>query len=415
MFKFCRASLKHRQHESQQSATNEVDKMNVLIVVPWDQEYGGVASVVGNLGKYHQSQGHRVIFLHPGETNFLKEKTTKWGFRGFTLKLRKPFHLDHPVRSILAFIGFLPVTVIQLIYLIRRYQISIVNIHYPLDSFICFAICRWLLLCKLVISVHGADLFPAGQRLTKYSYALKFLLFSANAIVAPSQAFLNDVRSLFPKLTTKKATFIHNGVDINKIRQINKKQTFSSHRYILCVAANNPKKAIDVLIRAFASLRDKDEMLKLIIVGDGPLRKQYEELSKSLALQDRIEFAGSKGPAEVSMLINGCEIFVLPSRSEPFGIVIIEAMACERPVVATAVGGIPEIIENGRSGILVEPDNPEALAHALLTLLKNYKLQRTLGKNGYTRVVECFRYEDTGAKYKSLFSDLLNGARKSVV
>jgi len=247
--------------------------------------------------------------------------------------------------------------------------------------------------------------------LSKYANALKFLLFSAHAIVAPSQAFLGDVLSLFPNLA-KKSTFIHNGIDVLKIRQIDKQQTSdNSNRYILCIATHNEKKAIDVLIRAFALLKDKDERLKLIVVGDGPLRNQHEELSKSLAIKDRIEFVGWKNTADVSMYLNGCEIFVLPSRSEPFGIVIIEAMACQKPVVASAVGGIPEIIENGKSGVLVEPDNPDALFNALLTVLKDYNLRSSISINGYKRVVECFRYEHTGAKYVGLFSDLLTGNR----
>jgi glycosyltransferase involved in cell wall biosynthesis len=106
------------------------------------------------------------------------------------------------------------------------------------------------------------------------------------------------------------------------------------------------------------------------------------------------------------MLLEGCEIFVLPSRSEPFGIVIIEAMACARPVVATAVGGIPEIVEQEKTGILVEPNNPPALAEGLRRVLTDNALQRSLAENAYASVMERFCSSHTGTAYETVFASL---------
>jgi glycosyltransferase involved in cell wall biosynthesis len=120
-----------------------------------------------------------------------------------------------------------------------------------------------------------------------------------------------------------------------------------------------------------------------------------------------VTFLGWKGRAQVAELLHGCEVFVLPSRSEPFGIVLLEAMACKKPIIATTVGGIPEIIEDGKTGILVEPDNPDALAKALIALLRNPALRRTIARNGYVTVRERFRCENTGAAYEAAFRNLL--------
>jgi glycosyltransferase involved in cell wall biosynthesis len=382
------------------------DKMNILIVVPWDQEFGGVASVVGNLAKFLKNKGHEAIFLHPGIGNSPKKKLTKWGFPGFELNLRAPFSKTHPLKSLFAFgVFFLP-TLFFISKIIRSHKIDIINIHYPIDSFLYFGICRWLLSSKLVVSIHGADLFPLGKRMTRYPWGLRFLLLSSNIVVAPSRAFLADALNVFAYLKNK-CFFIHNGIEIGELELSRERDMLKKYdKYLLSIAAQNDKKGIDVLIRAMALFRNLDPDLKLIIVGDGPLRRQHELLAKELALDDRVEFLGWKGRAETINLLHGCEIFVLPSISEPFGIVTIEAMACKKSVVASAVGGIREIIENGKSGLLVEPNDHFALANALVSLFKNPSLRTLLSTEGYSRVLNHFRCKFTGEKYELLFSRL---------
>lgn len=380
--------------------------MNVLVVVPWDQEFGGVASVVGHLARYLRDRGYRVILFHPGETNQLTPNRTKWGFPGYRLRLRAPWYGEHPIRSLLAYlICFLP-TMYRLVRLIRSHGIQIVNIHYPMREFAYFGLCRWLLPIRLVTSIHGEDCFPAGRPWKRYPWTLRVLLLSSDAIVAPSRGFLDDCLTQFPHLS-RKGTFIYNGVNLQELSQPpNDTPLPTQGRYLLCIAAHNEKKALDVLIRAFAMVKDEDPTIRLLLVGDGPLRRQHEEFARALDLDGRVEFLGWRGRAEIAKLLHGCQVFVLPSRSEPFGIVITEAMACRKPVVASGVGGIPEIIEHGKSGVLVEPDNPAALANALLDLLKDPPLQRSISNNGYARVAARFQCEHTGAAYESLFAGL---------
>ena len=384
--------------------------MNVLLVVPWDQEFGGVASVVGNLARCLSR--HHVVFLYPGGPNRLRQKRTTWGFSGYDINLRALFIRDRPIRSVVAFLVFFLLTMYQLERVIRSQGIQIVNIHYPLEAFVYFGVLRWFLPIRLVVSVHGADLFPDGPpRRGRYSWSLRFLLFSSDAVVAPSQAFLKDCLLEFPR-AAKKALFIHNGIDIQELAQAGEAtETAEGRRYLLCIAANNQLKALDVLLRAFARISETHRVVRLLLVGDGPLRRQHEELARSLSLQDRVEFLGWRSRAEVSRLLRDCEIFVLPSRSEPFGVVVAEALACQKAVVASAVGGIPEIVENGRTGVLVEPDHPAALARELLTLLEDGSLRKSLGHAGYQRVVECFSRETMSARYESLYSALASGSR----
>jgi glycosyltransferase involved in cell wall biosynthesis len=136
-----------------------------------------------------------------------------------------------------------------------------------------------------------------------------------------------------------------------------------------------------------------------------------EGLARQLGIQGQVDFVGSKAAGEIAALFQGCEVFVLPSRVEPFGIVIIEAMACKKPVVATAVDGIPEIIEHGKTGMLVESGNPDALRQALQGVLSNPDLRNALAENGYSRVMERFCLNHTGAAYESAYASVLGFQR----
>jgi glycosyltransferase involved in cell wall biosynthesis len=382
---------------------------SVMLVVPWDQEVGGVASVVGNLARELEKSGHRVVFLHPGHSDRCRRRRTAWGFTGYELNLRAPLVREHPVKSLAAFVVYCALTLYRIASVIRAHRVQVVNVHYPVDLFVYLAVLRWLLPIRLVVSVHGADLFRDGRRRERYSWSLRLLLSSADALVAPSKAFLRECLVVFPK-AVKNGVVILNGVDIDELATPDAERGAGERApYLLCIAAHNEKKALDVLITAFAEISGAYRGLRLLMVGDGPLRRQHEEQARSLSLEQRVVFLGKKGRSEVARLLHGCSIFVLPSRSEPFAMVVTEALACRKPVVASAVGGIPEIIEDGHSGVLVEPDNPGALARALVKVLDNHAFYEGLAAAGYATVRERFGCGRMGAEYGDLYSALVAG------
>ena len=383
--------------------------MNVLLVASMDQEFGGVASVVGNLARYLEGKGHKVFFLHSTKSLILEKRTTKWGFSGFGLRLIPAISLNQTWRTNLGFIFFSPLILIQLLILLLILKVQIVNIHYPKEWSIYFAIGRWLLPVRLVTSVHGTDFLPDGKPKERYSWALKSILKASDLIVAPSLGFLKEFCSIFAGFE-RKAIFIHNGIDLSELNRVSSDGNRDGkipERYLLTIAALNVKKGLDVLIKAFAQLKDTDLSLYLVLVGDGPLRAELEQLAAKLAMNDRIKFLGWRGRSQISKLLHGCEAFVLPSRSEPFGIAILEALACKKPVIATAVGGVPEIIESGRNGVLVEPDDPLALAETLSRVVKDRFLRESLVLNGHGTVMEKFSCERTGRAYEDHFVELL--------
>ncbi len=387
--------------------------MKILFVVPTDQAVGGVSYVVGNLARHLRKKGHTVLFLCPSDTVLMKPRVMASGFPGFELRMQPPRTARHPFLSVWAFGLLFPLTLYQLIRFIKRSHIDVINIHYPLDNFFYFAVCRRVLGVVLVSSIHGADIFPLGKLQVAHARATRFLLSSSDLIVAPSRRFREDFLSSFPQLA-RKAIVIHNGVNPDELKaQASATAPQLRAATVLCVSTYKEQKAIDVLVRAFKVTLEAVPSAKLVIAGGGPLRGQMEALAASLGIRERIDFLGLQERDRVARLLNQCEVFVLPSRFETFGVAILEAMACRKPVVATTAGGIPEIIENGKNGLLVEPDNPSALAEALIALLKNSSLRFTLSNRAHETVNGRFSCEVMGSSYERAFVELLTARQKS--
>ena len=386
--------------------------MNVLIVPP-DDSFGGVASVVRNLTRYLRSRGHNVRMLYQGSSVFARAKTSRLGLPGIALRFQAPFGERHPVVSLSAFAIFFPIGLLQLAWVILRCRIQVVNIHYPAENLFYFGLCRKLLRFTLVCSIHGADFSPAGKPPAS-SRGMRILLRYADRIVTPSDDYRRKVIEVFPEYADK-TVFIHNGVDLSEFSIASQDiDSPPKERYVLSVSAYKKQKALDVLIQAMKAVAARNPEVKLILVGEGPLRGGLEALSEKLGLVDCIEFHGHKSHPEVIRLLRGCEVFVLPSRFETFGIAIVEAMACGRPVVAANAGGMPEIVRNGITGILVDKENPSQLADALNALLGDPSLRQRLGENAFVDAHARFSATSTGAAYERIF-ELKPGASAPAV
>lgn len=149
--------------------------------------------------------------------------------------------------------------------------------------------------------------------------------------------------------------------------------------HLLCAARLKPYKGIDVLLHAVARARSAGADLKLTIAGDGPERQWLDELAWTLGLTD-VDFLGAVAPASVSTLMRDADAIVLPSRGEGLPVALVEAMACGRAVVATRSGGNAEVVEDGETGLLVDPERPDQLADALLQLSNDRPLVARLGE-----------------------------------
>lgn len=152
------------------------------------------------------------------------------------------------------------------------------------------------------------------------------------------------------------------------------------------------RKGFKYLLRAMPFIKQKIGDVKLVVVGGGPLRKKYEKQTKAMELDDAVIFVGSVKKEDLPYYYSSADLFVLPSIQEGLGLVILEAMACKTPVIASCVGGVPEIIRNGYSGILVPPRNAKKLADEIIKLLKDKEKAKLLAMNGYEFVRENYEW-----------------------
>jgi glycosyltransferase involved in cell wall biosynthesis len=166
----------------------------------------------------------------------------------------------------------------------------------------------------------------------------------------------------------------------------------------------SPEKGFDVLINAISLVRDQDGEVGFVIFGDGPLKDALQHQIAALGLAGMVILAGFRG--DLDRYVPHLDMLVLPSHTEGLPNVVLEACAAGVPVVATSVGGTPEVIEGGVSGLLVPPGDPVALASALCEMLGDEENAREMAFQGRQRVLEWFSFHRQVEQYLELFDAL---------
>ena len=214
-------------------------------------------------------------------------------------------------------------------------------------------------------------------------------------------------------LPDAKLVVIPNGIDMASFEnlptreEVRAAEALPTDQFILAsIGRPRPQKGYDILIDAFGRLAPSYPKAQLLFVGDGPDRPFLQEKANQLGLSERVTFLGDR--IDIPRLLPALDIVVLPSRHEGMPNVALEAMAAGLPVVATTVGGIPEVVDRARTGLLVPPENPAELASALCTILENPDLARKMGASGRQRIEENFDIQQTVARTEQLYASLLN-------
>lgn len=218
------------------------------------------------------------------------------------------------------------------------------------------------------------------------------------------------------ELPPERITTIHNGVDRARFdapaslgRSQLGLQTQLPVVGTVC-RLDEPKKGLAVLLQAMRLATDRGDApaWQLVIVGEGPARDGLARLSAKLGLADRVVFAGPR--RDVASVLPLLDLFVCPSLYEGFGLAIVEAMMAGRPVVATAVGGIREIVRSGDTGLLVPPGDPVALAGAIQEVLRQPELATRLGREGQRRAAMEFSVDTMVTRHQALYESLVSEA-----
>jgi glycosyltransferase involved in cell wall biosynthesis len=231
-----------------------------------------------------------------------------------------------------------------------------------------------------------------------------------DAIVANSAAAARDAIAR-ERLPLRKVRVIHNGVDrIDRLEPGERDRlragwgAGATEVVVGCVANYREVKGLDVLMTAFAALADRYPDLRLVLVGDGPLRPHLQRLVDDLGLAGRVLLHGPE--LDAPSLVGAFDIVALLSRGEGLPNALLEAAAAARPIVATAVGGIPEIVDDGRTGLLVPVDDPSAAARAIERLRIDVALRERLGAAASDHVGRSFGMDRFVQEFVALYEGL---------
>ncbi len=235
---------------------------------------------------------------------------------------------------------------------------------------------------------------PGLQRLQRASYS------KANRVVANSQAAAERLR--LEDVPEEKIVVIPNGIDPSLFPP---REYSSRPRRIAMVACLREEKRIDVLISAVPQILARCPDAEFLITGDGTCREQLVALARELGVLSRVQFLGHRD--DVPAVLSQADVFVLPSRSEALPNSIMEAMAAGLPVVASAVGGIPELVDEGRTGRLVPPGDANALAEALLSLLEQPERAEAFGRAARRKLEHTYSFDRMVEQFEQLYQSEL--------
>ena len=235
----------------------------------------------------------------------------------------------------------------------------------------------------LVVTLQGELMMDATglyQRSRAARHTMRQVLGHADAVTACSRATLTEAEDWRGATFGARARVIHNGVHVADFMAAVPR--VEDRPYILVVGRHVRQKGFDVMLEAMAILtREPMFRHRLLVAGDGTETVALQTLARDLHVDDRVCFVGSQDRSQIASLFRGADLFVLPSRHEPFGIVILEAMAAGVPVIATAVGGVPEFVIDGETGVLVHPDDPVDLARAIKRVVADPVSSRRRAQN----------------------------------
>ena len=181
---------------------------------------------------------------------------------------------------------------------------------------------------------------------------------------------------------------------------------------LLCLGRLAPQKGFDLALKAFADVVDRFPHARLLLAGDGSERSALKQQTAQLGLTHAVDFLGWVLPETVPTLMNRATVVVMPSRWEGLPGVALQAMLMARPIVATRVGGLPEIVDHGQTGLLVEKENSTALAEAILLLLDDLATASQMGQNAMRRAQKRFSWEGYIDAYDTLYRELIMNWRK---
>jgi len=256
---------------------------------------------------------------------------------------------------------------------------------------------------NLVVSTWGSDILVECQT-TMNKFSKRFLMKQASVITATTQFLAKATTQYLSK--ERDIRVIPFGVDCSIFKPSTRKRANEAIT-LGFIKSLEPKYGPGYLIETMYKVAKIFPNVSLLLVGDGELELKLKTRVSQLGLEEKVHFIGKVPHKEIPGILQQVDIFVMPSISESFGVAAIEAGAMGIPVVASRIGGIPEAVEDGITGILVSPRDPEGLSKAILTLILNAQLREKMGHAARDYVIRQFNWEKSVEEMERIYKCLL--------
>ncbi|EQB63735.1 MAG: Glycosyl transferase group 1 [candidate division Zixibacteria bacterium RBG-1] len=282
-------------------------------------------------------------------------------------------------------------------------KFDVIHVHWVVPHFWFGFLARLVSQAPIVSTFYGVELRWVKTKVSALKPFLKWSIKSSDKIIAISQDTYKAVVDLY----NREVEIIPYGVSLSE-KDWSREKSLAKPRSILFVGRLVERKGARYLIEAFGRIV-KDTQAQLVIVGQGPEKEKLQKLAKEKNLDDKIIFAGFVDDESLKNYYQNCSVFVLPAitdekgDTEGLGVVLIEALSYKKPVVASNVGGITDIVIDKKTGILVPEKNSDELAMALKKILADTNLAKRLGEEGYKYVQEKFGWDRIIKQLKDVY------------
>jgi N-acetyl-alpha-D-glucosaminyl L-malate synthase BshA len=298
-------------------------------------------------------------------------------------------------------------------------QLDLVHVHYAIPHSVSAYLAREMLkptrYLPVVTTLHGTDITLVGRD-ASFLPITRFGIEQSDAVTAISNYLRDATHETF--CTDCDIEVIYNFIDADYYRRapneaVRRELAPRGERIILHVSTFRPIKRIGDCVRVLARMKELESgsksqfRVKLVMCGDGPERAEAEALAAGLGVADLVSFVGKQPQSQVREYLSVADLLLLPSQSESFGLTALEAMASEVPVIATRVGGIPEVVENNGCGFLFEIGDIERMARAALNVLKDDTERKRLGARGREIAISNFTTDKIIPQYEQLYERLI--------
>jgi N-acetyl-alpha-D-glucosaminyl L-malate synthase BshA len=296
----------------------------------------------------------------------------------------------------------------KIVQVSRRHHLDVVHAHYAVPHAAAAYLARQIMAAhatdrvpKVMTTLHGTDITLVGSD-PSYSETVAFCIDQSDGVTAVSESLREDTCASLG--ITREIQVIPNFLDIMRFRPLRVPRTDQSRKRIVHISNFRPVKRIGALIDVFRRVRQQIPST-LVLVGDGPEMPGAKAQLAAAGLEQDVEYAGEI--LDVVGLFAASDLFLLPSATESFGLAALEAMACEVPVIASRVGGLPEVIDDGISGFLHPPDDHDGMVASAVRLLTDDVLHDRVARAGRRVAVERYSADRVVPLYEAAYEQLL--------